>query len=176
MSEIKAVEYIPVDGKQNTLTYQGKRIEFIEGMNSLDLIKVFKTAYNLSPEAIFKQKDGTIFLIWDHSIETVLRPERVDESLWQEIQEASLDFPFNKKRVTKTTIDIESIWKKNKLSKDSIKLFIKALVKELKPSTVLILKGEIPNLPLLVAMYISRPYGKGIFFEDNYEERIRIFS
>jgi len=56
-----------------------------------------------------------------------------------------------------------------------VKFFIELLLKELRPCVALHLRGSVPSLPLLAAIYVARPYGQTIDYTDDAGRNVILF-
>jgi hypothetical protein len=76
-------------------------------------------------------------------------------------------------------INLGSIWNKAPEHDDMVArttFFVKSFFSVLKPAITISLQGEIPSLPLLIAIYLARPYGHTITFTDNHNNTVTLFS
>lgn len=155
-----------------TLQAQGEAVELFDGMPPLTIVLSFATVYDIADETVFRLSNGQLVLLFDHQPKETLRPEEVDETIWVEIlkvkskgvavQDVSTPKP-------EAVIDLAALWSRVREHDDIIartKLFIKSLAGVLEPAITVRLRGEIPNLPLLSAVYLTRPYGHTVIFED----------
>lgn len=195
---MEATEYIPIQvslpldlkdpqsiesfGRAVTLQAQGDAVELFEGHNSSKSAIMFASVYNVATEAVLHLTDTRSVLLFDHSSGFSLRPEHIDETIWSEIlkfknkgfsvQDVAMPEP-------ETLIDLNWIWSHVKENDDTIlrtKAFIKSFAPVLNPSLNIVLQGEIPTLPFLVALYLLRPYGQAIQYKDNSGATIPLFS
>jgi hypothetical protein len=163
------------------LQAQGDTIELSDGMPPLLSALTFATVYDIAMEAVFRLNNGTLVLLFDHQANEPLRP-KVDESVWTEmlkvknknmiVQDVSCPTP-------EVTLDLSAIWSRTREHDDIVartKLFIKSFTGYLQPSLAIHLRGEIPCLPLFVAVYLIRPYGHTIDYIDAQGVNITLFS
>jgi hypothetical protein len=164
------------------LQAQGEAVELFDGMPSITTAFSFATIYDIADEVVFRLSNGQTVLLFDHQSKETLRPEVVNESIWSEIlkvknksvsvQDVSMPTP-------ELTIDLAGLWSRVKEHDDLVvrtKLFIKNFFNTLSPAMTVRLRGEIPNLALLAAIYITRPYGHTIIFEDAQGTSVVLFS
>lgn len=168
--------------REIALQAQGEANLLFDGMPAMVTAFSFSTIYDIANEVVLLLKNGHAVLLFDHQSEEVLRPEEVDETIWTEILKVKnesvtvLDVPMP---VPDLEIDLGYLWSLVNEHYDIItrtKLFIKTFFSALTPAMTIRLRGEIPNLPLLVALYITRPYGHTIIFEDVQGNSVILFS
>ncbi len=161
---------------------QGEAVELFDGMPSLTTALSFAAAYDVADEIVFRIDSDRLILIFDHQPKENLRPEEVDETIWKEILKLKEKIVIAQDTLAPTpelTVDLAVIWERAGENNDIIartKIFIELFVKELKPAVAVHLRGEIPNLPLLAAIYLARPCGHTVIFEDAAGNSIILFS
>lgn len=164
------------------LQAQGEATLLLDGMSAMTTAFLFATVYDIADETVFRLSGGQMVLLFDHQSKKTLRPEAVDETIWTEIlkekkgsvlvQDISMPPP-------ERTIDLAGLWSRVKEHDDLItrtKFFIRIFSNTLSPAMTVRLRGEIPNLPLLSAIYMARPYGHSILFEDAQGGSVVLFS
>lgn len=168
--------------REVTLQAQGEAVELFDGMPPLTTALSFAAVYDIADEAVFRLSNGQLVLLFDHQPKETLRPEEVDETIWAEIlkvknkgvtvQDISTPTP-------EVVIDLAALWSRVREHDDLIartKLFIKLLAGALEPAITVRLQGVVPNLPLLSAIYLTRPYGHTVIFEDAHGGSVTLFS
>lgn len=164
------------------LQAQGDAIELFDGMPSLLSALTFATVYDLAKEAVFRLANGQLVLLFDHQSTEPLRPEGVEESVWTEmlkVKNKSIAVQDVSGPTPEVTIDLSNIWSRTRENDNIIartKLFIKSLAGYLQPGLTIHLRGEISSLPLLVAVYLVRPYGHTIDYTDAEGKGVTLFS
>lgn len=163
------------------LQSQGDAVELFDGMSPLLSALTFAIVYEIAQEVVFRLNNGTLILLFDHQATESLRPE-VEESLWVEmlkVKNKSIAVRDVSWPTPEITIDLSTIWSHTREHNDLVartKLFIKSLAGYLKPGLTIHLHGEIPCLPLLVAIYLVRPYGHNIDYTDLKGKSVTLFS
>lgn len=165
-----------------TLQAQGEIAVLLDGLSGAMAAVAFSTIYDVAGEALLRLSDGPLVRLFLHTRERIAYTENITDDVWNEIRKIK-----NKREnifdlagaPPEFHLDLASLWKQTK--DDAIvtrtKHFIKLLMSELRSSLVLHLIGEIPTLPLLAAIYLARPYGKEIFYQENAEARqVLLFS
>lgn len=154
------------------LQAQGETIELFDCMSSFTAVLSFSAVYDIADETVFRLTDGRLVLLFDHKFRQTFRPKEVNEIIWNKILKAKSKCVFVQDVATpipEVVIDLIAIWSNLCKHRDIIvrtKFFIKYIIEELKPAIAIRLIGEIPNLPLLFAVYLARPYGHTVIFED----------
>ncbi len=186
-------EYIPIQFPVNTtaldtlrhdvaLQSQGEAVELFDTMSVLVTAVSCATIYDSADEAILHLNTGQRVLLFDHQPNKKLRPEGIDETLWTEIlkiKNKSTAITDVSGPQSEVTIDLALIWNHIKKDTDIIgqtKFFIQSFFSSLTPGITIHLQGEIPTLPLFFAIYLARPYGYTIMFEDTEGTRVTLFS
>ena len=168
--------------REVTLQAQGEAVSLFDGMPPLTTALSFAAMYDIADEAVFRISNGQLILLFDHQPKETLRPEEVNETIWAEILKAKnkniavQDISVPKSEVV---VDLAALWSRVREHDDIVartKLFIKSLASVLEPGLTVRLHGEIPNLPLLSAIYLARPYGHTVTFEDAYGNSVALFS
>ncbi|GEM_PF-2395688 len=168
--------------REVTLQAQGEAVELFDGMPPLTTALSFVAVYDIADETVFRLSNGQLVLLFDHQPKETLRPGEVDETIWAEILKAkskSVAVQGISAPTSGIVIDIAALWSRVREHDDIIartKLFIKSLAGVLKPAMTVRLRGEIPNLPLLSAIYLARPYGHTVIFEDTHGGCVTLFS
>lgn len=168
--------------REVALQAQGEAVELFDGMPPLTAALSFATVYDIADEAVFRLSNGPITLIFDHQSKEILRPKGVDETIWAEIlkvKNKGVAVQDIATPITETVIDLAALWSRVREHDNIIartKLFIKSLADTLDPAITVRLRGEIPNLPLLSAIYLARPYGHTVIFEDARGGSVALFS
>ncbi|MBU1131870.1 hypothetical protein KKC32_01270 [Patescibacteria group bacterium] len=182
LAESSTPENIALLQREVILRAQGEAVELFDGLLPLSTILTFAAIYDIADEAVFRLLDGRLVLLFDHQPKGTMRSEEVDEIIWAEI------LKVKSKGVTvqdicgpksEVIIDLASIWSRVRENDDIIartKVFIKALFGFLEPAVIVRLRGEIPNLPLISAVYLVRPYGHRVIFDDARGNSVNIFS
>jgi hypothetical protein len=164
------------------LQAQGEAVELFADRSSLTVALAFATVYDIADEVILRLSSDQLVLLFDHQPKDTVRPNQVNEALWAEILKIKKKSIFVQDILapkTEVTIDLSALWSQVRKHDDPIahtKLFIKALTEVLEPAVTVRLLGEIPNLPLLSTIYLVRPYGHKIIFEDNQSLTVTLFS
>ena len=181
------------------LQVQGEAVEIPDSLPAAAAALTLAAAYELSAEAVFRPRDDDNFrvLIFDHQgmpQERLFRPDGVDETLWLEIKRAIETVTPVSEYLTPspdTEIDLSNIWSAVPDSADDIsankandpnfltdrtKQFVRSLVVRLRHGLHLHLFGEIPTLPLLAAVYLSRPFGLTVDYTDKSGQKVTLFS
>jgi hypothetical protein len=161
---------------------QGDYVELPAGWAGGQAAAALVAIYELAREAVVRLDDGRLVLLFDHEEQEKLRLEDVDETIWQEIlkfknkidlvQDVAAPKP-------ELALDLALLWNRTKEQTDLLartKIFIKELATALAPAMTIILRGDIPNLPLLAAIYLARPSGHRIIFENADKTRVILFS
>jgi hypothetical protein len=168
--------------REVALQAQGEAALLFDGMQAMTTAFSFATIYDIADEAVFRLSNGQAVLLFDHQSKEALRPEVVDETIWAEIlkvKNKSVTVQDVATPAPELTIDLAGLWSRVKEHNDLItrtKFFIKNFFNTLSPAMTVRLRGEIPNLPLLTAIYITRPYGHTIIFEDAQGTSVVLFS
>ncbi|PJA89711.1 MAG: hypothetical protein CO137_02770 [Candidatus Magasanikbacteria bacterium CG_4_9_14_3_um_filter_32_9] len=164
------------------LQAQGEAVELSDGISPLTTALSFSAIYDIADETVFRLSNGQLVLLFDHQPKETLRPEEVEESIWTKILKIKSksvvvqDISAPKPEII---LDLVALWGRIREQDDIIartKLFIKSFAKALEPAITIRLCGEIPNLPLLSAIYLARPYGHTIIFEDAHNESVTLFT
>ena len=165
-----------------TLQGQGEAVQFFDGMPALTTALAFATIYDIADEAVFHISTGELVLLFDHQAKETLRAEEVDEAIWGEIlkvKNKGISVQDIAAPAPKITLDLATLWSRVREHNDIItrtKLFIKSLAPILTPAMTIHLHGEIPNLALLSAIYLVRPYGYTITYADAHGGNVTLFS
>lgn len=168
--------------REVALQAQGEAVELFDGMPPLTTALSFAAVYDIADETVFRLSNGQLVLLFDHQPKETLRPEEVDESIWAEIlkvKNKGVTVQDISTPTSETVIDLAALWSRVREHDDIIartKLFIKSLAGALEPAITVRLRGEIPNLPLLSAIYLTRPYGHTVLFEDAHTGSVTLFS
>ncbi|OIO52204.1 hypothetical protein COY93_02310 [Candidatus Uhrbacteria bacterium CG_4_10_14_0_8_um_filter_58_22] len=181
------------------LQVQGEAVEIPDGLPAAVAALTLAAAYELSAEVVFRPRDDDDFrvLIFDHQgmpQEQLFRPDEVNETLWSEIKQAIETVTPVSEYLTPssdTEIDLSNVWSAvpdsavdahanntddSSLLADRTKQFARSLVGQLRHGLHLHLFGEIPTLPLLVAVYLSRPFGLTVDYTDKSGRKATLFS
>ncbi|MBI5222349.1 MAG: hypothetical protein HY980_02525 [Candidatus Magasanikbacteria bacterium] len=164
------------------LQTQGEAVELSDGLPLLISALTLATIYDIAKEAVLHLNNGALILLFDHQSVEQLRPEEVDESVWTEmlkVKNKSIAVQDISCPTREVMIDLSAIWDNTRAHDDIIartKLFIKSLAKYLKPGLTIHLRGEVPCLPLLTAIYLMRPYGHTIDYTDAQSANVILFS
>ena len=168
--------------REVTLQAQGEAVELFDGMPPITTALSFAATYDIADEAVFRISNGRLVLLFDHQPKETLRPKEVDETIWAEIlkvKNKGVTVQDISTPITETVIDLATLWSRVREHDNiivSTKLFIKSLAGALEPAITVRLRGEIPNLPLLSAIYLIRPYGHTVIFEDAHGASVTLFS
>ncbi|MFH2062538.1 MAG: hypothetical protein ABIJ46_00080 [bacterium] len=163
------------------LQVQGTAAEIPDGLSPLVSALVMATIYDLSTEAVWRSPDGMLVLLFSHCSVEPLRPDGVRTEVWDEIvrlkegvvpvSEVPLPSP-------EIFVDLSEIWGQTEGDFDLVTRtvrFVGILAEHFRPGLILCLKGDLPTLPLLAAVYISRPFGVTIDYADGQEMRVNLF-
>lgn len=148
---------------QVTLQAQGDPAIFDARTPLLGLALSFASAYDVATQALLRLEDGRLVLLFDHETRDLIPPEEIDETIWAELLKHRNKMTSAQDVATPTPeniVDISALWSRVKEHDDVVtrtKLFLKALAPMCTPCATLKLRGEIPALPLLAALYLARP-------------------
>ena len=160
-----------------TLQTQGGPVLLSEETPLIESIISFATSYGISQEVVLRLKSGQNILLFKHSIGNLLRPFEADESIWNEIGNKTI---FEIKSISNETIslDLPLLWNQSKGDEliSKTKNFAKTISGFMTKAESIALVGEIPILPLLVAIYLVRPHGRVVDFIDSASNKINLFQ
>lgn len=164
------------------LQAQGEIAVLLDDVPGAMATVAFATIYDVADEALLRLSNGQLIRIFLHTREPIAYTEKIADDIWNEIKKIKnkRDNIFDLADAPpEFYLDLALLWEQTK--GDAVvtrtKHFIKLLTNKLRSSLVLHLFGEIPTLPLLVAVYLARPYGKEIFYQENAEARqVLLFS
>lgn len=157
---------------QVTLQMQGDPAVFDAHTPEPALALAFAVAYDAATQVLLRLEDGRIALLFDHEARELLPPEGVDETVWSEILKLRGKVTTAQDVAAPTpemSIDLAALWSRTREHDDLVartRLFLKSLAQELAPSATLRLQGDIPALPLLSAVYLSRPTAYAVEYAD----------
>jgi len=165
-----------------TLQSQGQVVEFSDKTPIRESALAFACAYEVASEAVLRKEDGSLILLFSHHEQEFLRPEEVDESFFQEVQEMKkkaenvrdIAMP-----VRETIIDLSFEWnslKKERDERSKILSFIQKIPSFMRAGMNVVLQGDIPSLPLLYTVYFARSYGYTVFYMDDHGDRTMLFK
>ncbi|OGQ44847.1 MAG: hypothetical protein A3H42_01260 [Deltaproteobacteria bacterium RIFCSPLOWO2_02_FULL_46_8] len=167
--------------REVTIQAQGEDVELFDGMSPLTAALSFAAVYDIADEAVLRIRNGPLVLLFDHQPKEILRPEEVDETIWAEmlkVKNKSVAVQDISAPAPETVIDLVALWSRAQEHDDIVartRRFIKSLVRALEPAMTVRLRGEIPDLPLLSAIYLVRPYGHTVLFEDAHGGSVTLF-
>jgi hypothetical protein len=191
-----AIEYVPLEPKTELLGVltpddvanfkrdiilkaQGVAVQISEDTPPIPAALAFAAAYDVATEAVLRRENGALILLFDHEAVKPLRPDQVDESIWQEMVKEKEKVVALEAPARELAIDLIKLWRRAGEENGFIacvKFFIELLLKELQPCLALHLRGAVPSLPLLAAIYVARPYGKTIKYTDDAGRNVILFS
>jgi hypothetical protein len=192
----EAIEYFPIEPKTELLgslspkdvanftrdiilQAQGVAVQISEDTPPIPAALALAVAYDVATEAVLRRENGALILLFDHEAVKPLRPDQVDESIWQEIMKEKERVIASEAPARELTIDLLKLWRRASEENGFIacvKFFIKLLIKELQPCATLHLRGAVPCLLFLAAVYVARPYGKTIDYTDDAGRNVILFS
>lgn len=136
---------------------QGESAE-IEDKYSLPLLMIsFDAIHKFSPEMVLKLQNGERFLIFDHQVMSVFRPDDVITEFSNNKKDETIQ---SKQYVPELCLNIEDIF--NKISESDFKIRIKKSLEKIKnkiaPAEITTLIGKEPSLLFLLVQHLL--YGK----------------
>jgi hypothetical protein len=191
-----AIEYVPIEPNTELLGSltpedvanfkrdiilgaQGVAVQISEDTPPIPAALAFAAAYDVATEAVLRRENGTLILLFSHQAAKPLRPSGVDESIWQEMAKEKERVIASETLARELAIDLLKLWRRAGEENGFIacvKFFIELLLKELRPCVALHLRGSVPSLPLLAAIYVARPYGQTIDYTDDAGRNVILFS
>ncbi len=161
------------------LQAQGDPVMLSDDTPAIVAALMFAAVYNVATEVVLCQSNKAMVLLFDHQAVKPLRPKNVNEKIWTQILlEKEKDISTNDAN-RESTIDLQKIWQRAAEENDLISCvnyFIKSLADHLQPCATLRLRGTIPCLPLMAAIYVTRPYGQNIIYTDADLRSVTLFS
>jgi hypothetical protein len=167
---------------QVTLQVQGDPAIFDAKIPAKEIALAFAAAYEVATQAILRLDDGRSMILFDHETRELMPDEPADDAVWTEIlrlqnkitaaQDVAAPAP-------EADIDLSAIWSRVIESDDVVartKLFLKSLAAILEPAMTIRLHGEVPALALLSAIYLSRPSGYTVEYQDAAGATITLFA
>jgi len=144
------------------------------------LLVSFAVIYRTATQALLRSADDLV-LIFDHETRNLVSNEKVDDSVWLEISKLKDEIVVVGDIALPTfehIVDLSVFWNETKESDnliDRTKDFLKKLSENSTPAMTLKLQGSLPSLPLLSAIYLLRPSGHTIQYQNDSGEFLTLF-
>lgn len=167
--------------RQVTLQVQGKPAIIDEQIANESLSLSLAVAYEVATRIVLRLEDGQMILIFDHETRNLVSEEKIDDSVWLEISKLKDDVVIVGDITLpplEHVVDLAVVWNEIDESNnliDRTKTFLRKIVENSEPAMTLKLRGEIPSLPLLAAVYLLRPFGHTIQYQNNVGEHATLF-
>lgn len=177
-----AVDYVPIrippvaqltEEKLNELilAIQGDAVEILDAPDIDSAMKVFHFITKYSPECVYKIREGSRIMIFDHQVIPIIRDMDI-------VSPYTLhDVESNPEVVTNLSIDIESLWHRtNGEEIDRIKQFLDFLRQLPSIGRETTLVGNVSVMVALFAQYFVSNIAKRLYYQVNEsQEKILIY-
>lgn len=167
-----AIEYIKIlNGKDVANNIQGQAVEIPHDIPPNDLLAIFPFIFENCSEAVLRSEGNRLFLLFSHHEQEFIRPEKIDMSVFEEIERLSENIKFAQSSampIFELDIDLEE----NRNSKN----FLQNVSEKLKPALNLVFSGKVSILEILAFLCLVRPSAHNIFYKNADGSKVAIFS
>lgn len=164
------------------LQVQGDPAIFDERAPLGSLVLAFAVAHDVATQAILSLTNGRDILLFDHETRDVMAKKSIDDTLWTTVAELKESLPLFHDAMLpppQFSVHLDTIWNATEESDDIVertRLFLEALILAFIPCIALQLRGDIPALPLLCAVYLARPTAQTVEYIDASGTTLALFA